>query len=264
MTRSNLTRHMGIGYPLFIALFATSAFANRIPVHTNQVEISLDYDPANGRLHELESIWAKACKQLGKALERNSGPWGFGLFSEHDCMPWDKRLAADANSSKPSDVWIVTLKLREDKTTISMHWPPAGTQALATVDISSKLVLNHLTNEAFAKIIAASLLDRAPVLTQIGSGATENRRRRSYENFEDKALNLPDPPSSLRMFRLEFDEESRSSSSLATAGPVIRTWVSRQRLTSLVPRIGRPETYSSPKLSPPVRASSPSTTTSLR
>ncbi len=206
MTISNLTRQMANGYLLFIALFATSAFANRIPVHTNEVEISLDYDPADGRQHDLESVWAKACKQLGKALERNSGPWGFGLFSEHDCLPWDRQLAVDANSSKSSDVWLVRLRVRKDKTTISMHWPPAGTQALGTVDINSKLALNHLTSEAFAKIIAASLLDSSPILTQISSDGTESRRRRGPEIVDDKVLNLPDPPSSLRIFRLDFDE----------------------------------------------------------
>ncbi|NBQ54484.1 MAG: hypothetical protein EBU49_13040, partial [Proteobacteria bacterium] len=197
---------MAIGHLLFIALFATSAFANRIPVHTNEVEISLDYDPADGRQHDLESVWTKACKQLGKALERNSGPWGFGLFSEHDCLPWDRQLAVDANSSKSSDVWLVRLRVRKNKTTISMHWPPAGTQALGTVDINSKLALNHLTSEAFAKIIAASLLDSSPILTQISSDGSESRRRRSPEIVDDKVLNLPDPPSSLRIFRLDFDE----------------------------------------------------------
>ena len=209
MTRSNLTRQMEIGYLIFIALFATSAFANRIPVHTNQVEIFLDYDPAKGGLHELESVWPKACKQLGQALERNSGPWGFGLFSEHDCLPWDKRLAADANPSKPSDPWFVTISVHQEKTTISMHWPAVGTQALATVDIGSKLALNHLTNEAFAKIIAASLLDSSPVLTRIDSVGSERRRRRSSEIFEEQSLNLPDPPSSLRVFRLDFDEGNK-------------------------------------------------------
>lgn len=209
MTGSNLKRQIEIGYLLFIALFATSAFANRVPVHANDVEISLDYEPAHGGLHELESVWPKACKQLGKALERNSGPWGFGLFSDYNCLPWDRHLAADVNSSKPSDLWSVKIRIRQEKMTISIHWPPAGTQALASVDISSKLALNHLTNEAFAKIIAASLLDRSPILTQIGSGGTESRRRRSTEIVEDKALNLPDPPSSLRAFHLDFDEEKK-------------------------------------------------------
>lgn len=180
---------------LFITYQANSEISMVKPPLT--VQLHLDSEIYNFLNEDEQKIlnnnWQKNCQLLGKNLQPGFGPAGFGVFSNFKCHP--------INSETISNSWYIQINENNHSLTISVYG-----LGIHFGRLKFKTAINLFTilsNSSFRSLLAISILDLLPMMTQINS--------KNYPAFSALAMDPSSIPQNVRLpqnytlYHLYFD-----------------------------------------------------------
>lgn len=190
-------------FTLLSGLVPTFLFASeKADLGTDQLLIQLEeVSPAAGT--SSDSLWADACKILGKSMTSGTGPWGMGPFKSYTCGP----RTADAKLADRFD-WTLSVALAGDKVNLTLHLRGA-TQTIANVSyVAGKYGLELLDAPEFTLMLAASLIDQMPFAMRIDKAHYNREKKALVAKSPAKGDKLPAPYQKLTVFSLVFDKKN--------------------------------------------------------
>jgi hypothetical protein len=195
---------------------AAGEAAGPAPVAAEKLRLVLDLDEAEAARLEAADHWDAACEALATALAPGSGPWGLGLFAEHEC-------ATSVPAKLDPATWLLVVRSERDGRGAAlrlrlMRHPPGKKETGAKADAATEASVSIdggagglalLADAAVASLVAAQLLDAAPAMGVVTPAMLGDKKRvllgAAPLASAGGASALPAPPARLLLYRLRYD-----------------------------------------------------------
>jgi hypothetical protein len=202
---------LGLAIP-FALSFSAIARAEDIAVDHLRIELDTKKSrkPPKAKKEKSKYFkdWKKTCDQLGKAMTAEKGPWGFGTFGSYGCYRAKKKVGGTEKASKWTLVVVdgakeVTFTILHNKTEVGqISMPP------------SQYTVQFFQDDEFSDLVSYAIMDSMPmgmlVTKAAVKGTTITGRYWRAGKSKDFKYKVPPPPENLVLYRLTFDESSKT------------------------------------------------------
>ncbi len=217
-----LSAWLGLAIPLALGL---SAIAKAEDIAVDHVRIELDSKksrkPPQTKKEKSKYFrdWKKTCEQLGKAMTAERGPWGFGSFGSYGCYRGEKKVAGVEKAAK----WTLSIADGAKEVTFTMLHNKEKVGQISMPP--STATVQFFQDDEFTDLVSYAIMDSMPMgllVTKAGiKGSPPQITGRYWRagKSKDFKFKVPPPPENLTLYRLTFDDASKTwrSSVVGTA-----------------------------------------------